>query len=198
MPLTPLLEGPDVEMQEYYEGNKKESSWEIIREWFKIQKSSVSPEGGSGRFSSPSSSSNSLAFGNGGNGGYYVSPAKRHDLRLLLGVLGCPLAPIPSLNFKNVKPDHNHMIKDNIPWVSIYFLRKQRLYSFTYWVCLVWFNFSIDLRDEIFFYFFFAGDVNSILHNPAILGCIRVFKIIEKWGEKEEHVCGRGSEDDML
>lgn len=107
-----------MEMQEYYEGNKKESSWEMIREWFKTQKSSVSPEGGSGRFSSPSSSSNSLAFGNGGNSNYYVSPAKRHDLRLLLGVLGCPLAPIPSLNFKNEKPDHNHMIKDNIPWVS--------------------------------------------------------------------------------
>ncbi|KAL1823052.1 hypothetical protein ACET3Z_009830 [Daucus carota] len=129
VPLTPLLEGPDVEMQEYYEGNKKESSWEIIREWFKIQKSSVSPEGGSGRFSSPSSSSNSLAFGNGGNGGYYVSPAKRHDLRLLLGVLGCPLAPIPSLNFKNVKPDHNHMIKDNIPWETstAYYIIQQYL-----------------------------------------------------------------------
>ncbi|EEF39331.1 uncharacterized protein LOC8260862 [Ricinus communis] len=83
--LTPLMEGPDPDMQE--DGNKKESSWEVIREWFRLQKSfssnnysSISPDG-----SMPANS-------------------KRQDLRLLLGVLGCPLAPIPlvtDFNFHN-------------------------------------------------------------------------------------------------
>lgn len=123
VPLTPLLEGPDVELQEYYQGSKKESSWEIIREWFKIQRNVINPENGSGRFNSPSSSVSFSGNGNGnGSNNYYVSPAKRQDLRLLLGVLGCPLAPIPSINFNNENPLDHHplrMIKDNIPWVSI-------------------------------------------------------------------------------
>lgn len=90
--LTPLMEGPDPDMQE--EGTKKESSWETIREWFRAQK--INPGGGSG-------SINSQSF-------YGTIHAKTQDLRLLLGVLGCPLAPIPSA------PDttlgiHNH-IKD--------------------------------------------------------------------------------------
>lgn len=76
--LTPLLEGPDPEMQE--EGNKKESSWEVIREWFRIQKG----------ISGTSNLSMSLYGSN--------IPTKRQDLRLLLGVLGCPLAPIPLVN----------------------------------------------------------------------------------------------------
>lgn len=121
VPLTPLLEGPDVELQEYYQGSKKESSWEIIREWFKIQRNVINPENGSGRFNSPSSSVSFSGNGNGSNN-YYVSPAKRQDLRLLLGVLGCPLAPIPSINFNNENPLDHHplrMIKDNIPWVRI-------------------------------------------------------------------------------
>ncbi|KAL9321983.1 hypothetical protein ACSQ67_010036 [Phaseolus vulgaris] len=73
-PLTPLIEGPGPEMQE--EGTKKESSWEVIREWFRTQK--ISPGG-----------SFSQSF-------YGTIHAKTQDLRLLLGVLGCPLAPIPS------------------------------------------------------------------------------------------------------
>ncbi|KAG5240085.1 PLANT/T8K14-16 PROTEIN [Salix purpurea] len=85
--LTPLLEGPDPDMQE--EGNKKESSWEIIREWFRLQKG--------------------LSAGNSFTVSLYGSiPAKRHDLRLLLGVLGCPLAPIPLVN----DPIHRIHIKN--------------------------------------------------------------------------------------
>ncbi|GAV64900.1 DUF620 domain-containing protein [Cephalotus follicularis] len=85
--LTPLIEGPDPEMQD--EGNKKESSWEIIREWFRTQKG---------------------FHGNNLPTSLYGStiPAKMQDLRLLLGVLGCPLAPIPLVN----NPIHHIHIKD--------------------------------------------------------------------------------------
>uniref|UniRef100_A0A2N9FFQ3 Uncharacterized protein n=1 Tax=Fagus sylvatica TaxID=28930 RepID=A0A2N9FFQ3_FAGSY len=75
-PLTPLMEWPDPELQE--EGNKKESSWEVIREWFRATKCSPGSN-----FSSPLDGT--------------IQP-KRQDLRLLLGVLGCPLAPIPLVN----------------------------------------------------------------------------------------------------
>ena len=90
--LSPLIEGPDPELQE--EGNKKESSWEVIREWFRTQKGL-----------STTNFSMSNLYGN--------SPAKRQDLRLLLGVLGCPLAPIPLVNH----PLHHFRVKD-IPIVS--------------------------------------------------------------------------------
>ncbi|PON98854.1 hypothetical protein TorRG33x02_054690 [Trema orientale] len=76
------MEGPDPEMQE--EGNKKESSWEVIREWFRAQKGLQG-------------SSNLTVSSYGCN-----IPAKRQDLRLLLGVLGCPLAPIPQVNDPNI------------------------------------------------------------------------------------------------
>lgn len=83
-PLTPLMEGPDPEMQE--EGGKKEKSWEVIREWFKAQK--ISPSG------------------NLAQSFYGTIQAKTQDLRLILGVLGCPLSPIPlshdSANIKDV------------------------------------------------------------------------------------------------
>ncbi|XP_010539570.1 PREDICTED: uncharacterized protein LOC104813603 [Tarenaya hassleriana] len=82
--LTPLMEGPDPEMQE--EGAKKESSWEVIREWFRVHK------GISGNLSS--SSIQPLNSTNNGGGGCVDGVAKRQDIRLLLGVLGCPLAPI--------------------------------------------------------------------------------------------------------
>ncbi|KAK9266668.1 hypothetical protein L1049_005504 [Liquidambar formosana] len=86
-PLTPLMEGPDFEVQD--EGSKKESSWEVIREWFRTQRGFPS-----GSFSvSPYGSS---------------VPAKGPDLRLLLGVLGCPLSPIPLVN----DPIHLLHIKD--------------------------------------------------------------------------------------
>ncbi|CAK8534650.1 unnamed protein product [Lathyrus sativus] len=89
-PLTPLMEGPDPEMQE--EGTKKESSWEAIREWFKAQK--ISPG---------ANISSQQSF-------YGTIHAKTQDLRLLLGVLGCPLAPIPS-DHDPALTIHNH-IKD--------------------------------------------------------------------------------------
>ncbi|KAK4285631.1 hypothetical protein QN277_002303 [Acacia crassicarpa] len=89
-PLTPLMEGPDPEMKE--EGPKKESSWEAIREWFRAQK--VSP-------TAPTFSSSSNAF-------YATIQAKTQDLRLLLGVLACPLAPIPL----NHDPAHTFPIRD--------------------------------------------------------------------------------------
>ncbi|XWS16729.1 hypothetical protein CRYUN_Cryun33cG0003000 [Craigia yunnanensis] len=84
--LTPLMEGPDPEMQEE---NKKESSWEVIREWFRTQKG----------LSATNFSMSNL---------YGSSPAKSQDLRLLLGVLGCPLAPIPLVNH----PIHHIRVKD--------------------------------------------------------------------------------------
>ncbi|KAG6758109.1 hypothetical protein POTOM_038445 [Populus tomentosa] len=85
--LTPLLEGPDPDMQE--EGNKKESSWEVIREWFRLQKG--------------------LPAGNSFSVSLHGSiPVKGQDLRLLLGVLGCPLAPIPLVN----DPIHRIHIKN--------------------------------------------------------------------------------------
>lgn len=97
VPLTPLNEGPDPETQE--EGNKKESSWEVIREWFRAQKGIQG-------------SSNLSVSSYGCN-----IPAKRQDLRLLLGVLGCPLAPIPQVNDPNI--DHLLHLKD-IPFVSFH------------------------------------------------------------------------------
>ncbi|XP_073313722.1 uncharacterized protein [Primulina huaijiensis] len=92
--LTPLMEGPDFGT-ENQEGNKKESSWEVIREWFRMERSV--PPGGSSFSSSPP------LYGSSN-----VSPAKMQDLRLLLGVLGCPLAPIPISN----KPISHLHIKD--------------------------------------------------------------------------------------
>ncbi|KAK0596122.1 hypothetical protein LWI29_012994 [Acer saccharum] len=87
--LTPLMEGPDPDMQE--EGTKKESSWEHIREWFRIQKGISSST--NNNISISSSSSSSIYSTNSNS-----IPSKRQDLRLLLGVLGCPLAPIPLVN----------------------------------------------------------------------------------------------------
>lgn len=100
--LTPLMEGPDPELQE--EGNKKESSWEVIREWFRAQKTL------------PASATNfptSSSYNNSNPTALAPNP-KRQDLRLLLGVLGCPLAPIPQVN----EQVHHHLlhIKD-IPFV---------------------------------------------------------------------------------
>ncbi|XP_073125601.1 uncharacterized protein [Henckelia pumila] len=109
--LTPLMEGPDFGM-ESQEGNKKESSWEIIREWFRLERS-VPPPGGSSFPSSPP------LFGSGN-----VSPAKMQDLRLLLGVLGCPLAPIPISN----KPISQLHIKDiPIETSAAYYIIQQYL-----------------------------------------------------------------------
>jgi hypothetical protein len=105
-PLTPLMEGPDPEMQE--EGTKKESSWEAIREWFKAQKIS------------PGANISSQSF-------YGTIHAKTQDLKLLLGVLGCPLAPIPS-DLDPTLSIHNH-IKDT-PFVSSLFTSMLPILAF--------------------------------------------------------------------
>ncbi|XP_059664779.1 uncharacterized protein LOC132311076 [Cornus florida] len=96
-PLTPLMEGPDMEMQDHDEGgifSKKDSSWEVIREWFRLQRINSSS------FSSSSSSSSSMSVSMSMYGTATI-PAKRQDLRLLLGVLACPLAPIPLVLLEN-------------------------------------------------------------------------------------------------
>lgn len=159
--LTPLMEGPmDPEMQE--EGNKKERSWEVIREWFRAQK-------GSSLSSSPTSFSMSNYFyGNGS-----IPPARKHDLRLLLGVLGCPLAPIPLLNH----PIHHIRLKD-IPIVSFIY------------IILPCCTLSYMCFDGV-------GNIDGALHNTAIFGGIEMLETVaEMWGEK--HVCNRECEDDML
>lgn len=99
-PLTPLMEGPDLGMEDD-DGNRKESSWEIIREWFRLQRNAGAGAGGD-------CSSSSM---------YNIPPAKHQDLRLLLGVLGCPLAPIPisDSNSNSINTPH---IRD-IPLVSL-------------------------------------------------------------------------------
>ncbi|KAE8713593.1 Detected protein of confused Function [Hibiscus syriacus] len=95
--LTPLMEGPmDPEIQE--EGNK-EWSWELIREWFRTQKSmSFSP------------TNNNFPLSNYpcANASNVLAAAKRQDLSLLLGVLGCPLSPIPLPNHQI----HHILLKD--------------------------------------------------------------------------------------
>ncbi|THF94224.1 uncharacterized protein LOC114321164 [Camellia sinensis] len=107
--LTPLMEGPDLEMQDH-EGTKKESSWDVIREWFRLHKNNQNIPGGGG----------GSIYNNNGFSMLYNGtniPARRQDLRLLLGVLGCPLAPIPlSIDIHNNIPTtiHRplHFIKD--------------------------------------------------------------------------------------
>ncbi|XP_058072264.1 uncharacterized protein LOC131221131 isoform X2 [Magnolia sinica] len=89
-PLTPLLEGPDPDTQG--EAGKKESSWDVIRTWVRMQMEKGSS--GGGNFSTS-------MYGN--------STTKWPDLKLMLGVLGCPLAPIslatdaiPNLHVKDI------------------------------------------------------------------------------------------------
>ncbi|XP_051125571.1 uncharacterized protein LOC127247657 [Andrographis paniculata] len=111
-PLTPLMEGPDLGMEDH-EGTRKESSWELIREWFRLQRSSSFQQHHPG--TSFSSSSSSMAL---------YGPAKRQDLRLLLGVLGCPLAPIPTSD----NPFSDLHIKDiPLETSTAYYIIKQYL-----------------------------------------------------------------------
>ncbi|PKI65559.1 hypothetical protein CRG98_014059 [Punica granatum] len=101
-PLEPLMEGPDPDMQE--DGNKKESSWEVIREWFRLQKS----------FGTGSNITNNASYYGSNNGGGTGMNAKTGDLRLLLGVLGCPLAPIPLVT-EPLHPLHSKDIPIMLP-----------------------------------------------------------------------------------
>ncbi|XP_057461009.1 uncharacterized protein LOC130751412 [Actinidia eriantha] len=132
--LTPLMEGPDLEMQDEYllaTSKKAESSWEIIREWFRVlQRNNASAPAGRRR---GRGSSSSRSLNNGGSGGGFSFSmsmslynnnsnnikAKRQDLRLLLGVLGCPLAPIPiPTTIINPIPIHlqpPHFVTKDIP-----------------------------------------------------------------------------------
>eukprot|EP01018_Ginkgo_biloba_P021035 Gb_21083 [translate_table: standard] len=79
--LAPLMEGPTPESYEH-ETQKKESSWNAVKEWVRGQlERSTMP----------------------------LSGSKKSDLRLLLGVLGSPLAPIavnadllPHLSIKDI------------------------------------------------------------------------------------------------
>ncbi|KAK2972065.1 hypothetical protein RJ640_005085 [Escallonia rubra] len=103
--LSPLMEGPDMEMQDYQGGScKKESSWEVIREWFRTQKSLSSAT------LSPNSSLMIPSLYGRSNSFSTISAKGLQDLRLLLGVLGCPLAPIPlHINKHNIPSvDHHH------------------------------------------------------------------------------------------
>lgn len=88
-PLTPLMEGPDPQFQDQ-EPNKKDSSgsnWEFLRDWFKIQRNLT-----------PSISQSSFTN---------LPNSKTQDLKLLLGVLACPLAPIP-LHSNNSPPQTSY------------------------------------------------------------------------------------------
>ncbi|XP_008795785.2 uncharacterized protein LOC103711428 [Phoenix dactylifera] len=87
-PLTPLMESPDPEAQG--KKAKKEGSWEVIRTWVRMQME----KGVSG---------NHLPIPFHGN-----SASKKMDLKLILGILGCPLAPIPL----TAEPSHYLSIKD--------------------------------------------------------------------------------------
>uniref|UniRef100_A0A7N0TG80 Uncharacterized protein n=1 Tax=Kalanchoe fedtschenkoi TaxID=63787 RepID=A0A7N0TG80_KALFE len=78
-PMSPLVEGPGGPEQAVMQLEDKQkdhsivsSSWEVLKEWFRNKKQGSS-----------SSSGGSVVVG-GGN-----------DMRLVLGVLACPLAPIP-------------------------------------------------------------------------------------------------------
>lgn len=62
------MEGPDPEMQQ--QGQRKERSWDVIRDWFRSQKA-------------------------GAHHCVHATTNRAAELRLLLSVLGCPLAPIP-------------------------------------------------------------------------------------------------------
>ncbi|CAI9087971.1 OLC1v1022190C1 [Oldenlandia corymbosa var. corymbosa] len=99
-PLTPLMEGPDdLEMQLRPDRNKKESSggWDTIRDWFRLQKKcAIMP---ASDHHHPSSDSSSTSSNNNS------SSNSRQDMRLLLGVLACPLAPIPLPHYQT---DNNH------------------------------------------------------------------------------------------
>ncbi|KAJ3674828.1 hypothetical protein LUZ60_005444 [Juncus effusus] len=77
--LAPLAEDPDPESQGDHNKVRKETSWDLVKTWFRTQ----TDKGG------------------------------ERNLRLVLGVLGCPLAPIP---LSNELEGHSILsIKDNYP-----------------------------------------------------------------------------------
>ncbi|KAL4200911.1 hypothetical protein AMTRI_Chr02g256010 [Amborella trichopoda] len=76
--LSPLIEGPSPET--YGQGERKESSWDVIRVWVRSQIGKGLLLNSHGAYKS---NWNSRKF---------------TDLKLLLGVLGCPLAPVAVTN----------------------------------------------------------------------------------------------------
>ncbi|CAL9168182.1 unnamed protein product [Musa hybrid cultivar] len=89
-PLTPLVEGPDLD-DAHGERAKKEKYWDAIGTWLRLHKD----KGMSGsHFSIP-------VHGSGAS--------KWTDLKLILSVLGCPLAPLPL----TTEPSHHFSFKDS-------------------------------------------------------------------------------------
>jgi hypothetical protein len=83
--LTPLTENPDPESHEDYDRERKETSWNMLKTWFRA----------------------------------HTDKTTERNLRLLLGVLGCPLAPIPLMTSET--DDHNIISSKNTPIVSYIF-----------------------------------------------------------------------------
>ena len=125
-PLTPLMEGPAPQFQDQ-EPNKKDSvsNWEFFRDWFKIQRNLPSL---------PPSTSFTNSSSNVPNSKYSL------DLKLLLGVLACPLAPIPLHS-----APHPHFPRDDAdtPLVSV------RISSPTILLNLRGFIFCFDSRKRL-------------------------------------------------
>ncbi|WOL04954.1 hypothetical protein Cni_G13677 [Canna indica] len=104
-PLGPLMEGPYPEANG--ERGKKERYWEVIRTWLRLQMD----KGMSG----------SHSF----HGGSISKTTTTTDLRLILGVLGCPLAPIP---LTSDQPTQHLSIKDSpIETSSAHYIIQQYL-----------------------------------------------------------------------
>eukprot|EP01018_Ginkgo_biloba_P030273 Gb_21444 [translate_table: standard] len=87
--LSPLMEGPTPEA--YEEATKKYSSWSVVRDWVRNQMER---------------SMTITVIGNNNSSSSNRSNRQRPDLKLLLGVLGCPLAPV-------------HVPNDPLPHLSI-------------------------------------------------------------------------------
>ncbi|KAG6532714.1 uncharacterized protein LOC121971040 isoform X1 [Zingiber officinale] len=82
-PLGPLMEGLDPEA---HGERSKERYWEMFRAWLRVQ------------------------VDKGMSGSHFSIPSKKTDLRLVMGVLGCPLTPIPLLPAD--QPSRHFSIKD--------------------------------------------------------------------------------------
>lgn len=95
------MEGLDFEMQD--KGSKKESSWEIIKECDRILRS--------------------LHESNFSNSVYNSISSRKQDFRLLLGVLGCPLAPIPlaSLQIHHLRVKDLRCLRGSISALAFFF-----------------------------------------------------------------------------
>lgn len=154
-PLTPLMESPDPEAQG--EKTKKERSWEVIRTWVRMQKEK-------------GVSWSHLPIPFLGN-----STSKNMDLKLILGILGCPLAPIPS---SSSEPSFNFSIKDT-PIVSLLPSNIHSLFHAKFFN--VWHSFCDCSWVQ-------AGDFLCSLHNTAVLGGD---VLLETSAVHEEHVCNR-------